>query len=269
MKMRTFIMVTAGVGLMTLFQNCSKQGLQIKDLESMASESTLTPSNETPSSTPDNPVPPTSAPDLIASCDEAKSRGKIQTKSTQVVFEDNVGQCQWGLGENLSQRNGYARARAEQVRQVTVPAGAVVCQVHLEDVDQQNFQYDDNIILTLNNYMLAATTNFETYFQKVNGYYRYDWSRLANKDGKVLGSDTVVARQYCAGKDQGLSACLFPLTQTNGSVQLQFHERVIQNILGMTSATDINLAMITTGDDNAESDCHHNPIRFNVKVDYF
>lgn len=287
MKKRVLVMAVAGVALVAMFQNCSNKGLQIEDQALKASEAEVdlngtpedvsqpnasvpvsTTPSPSPSASPSTP-PPTTVTELINNCEDAKARGKIESVTSQIVFEDNVGQCAWGTADNLPKLDAFAQARIEQVRKVNVPAGAIVCQVQLEDVDQQNFRYDDNLLLTLNNYLLAATSDFQSNFQNKNGYYLYDWSRLKGKDGKVKDSDTVPAKQYCAGKDQGLSACSFPLTDTKGSVQLQFSERVIQNILGMTSASDINLTMITTGDNDASTDCRHNPIRFNVKVHYY
>lgn len=284
MKKRVLVLAAAGVALVALFQNCSNKGLQIEDHELKVSEAGVdlngapgsaddsgSPSaSPSPSPSPSpSATPPTTVTELISNCDDAKARGKIQSSTSQITFEDNVGQCPWGVGDNLAKLDSSATARLEQVRKVNIPSGAVVCQVHLEDVDQQNFRYDDNIILTLNNYLLTATSDFQNYLQNTNGYYSYDWSRIKGKNAKANTSDSAPEKQYCAGKDQGLAACSFPLTDTNGSVKLQFSERVIQNILGMTSASDINLTMITIGDNDASSDCHHNTMRFNVKVDYY
>ncbi|KYG60976.1 hypothetical protein AZI86_18865 [Bdellovibrio bacteriovorus] len=281
MKKRVLAIAAVGVALVALFQNCSNKGLQIEDHALKTSEAEVdlsgTPgSSEEPTSSPSpspsatpSGTPPTTVSELINNCDDAKARGKIQSSTTQIVFEDNVGQCPWGVGDNLAKLNTFATARIEQVRKVNIPSGAVVCQVHLEDVDQQNFRYDDNILLTLNNYLLTATSDFQTYLQNTNGYYFYDWSRIKGKSAKADTADSAPEKQYCAGKDKGLASCSFPLTDTNGSVNLQFSERVIQNILGMTSASDINLTMITIGDNDASSDCHHNTMRFNVKVDYY
>lgn len=267
MKIQTLVILISGLALVALFQNCSKQGLQINDLEK---SSVLTNGTPAPSPSP-SPIqtPPPGVIQLIRDCDDAKARGKIQSTIVQVDFEDNPGSCPWGLDDNMTKRNGYARARIEQVQQISLPAGAVVCNMKLEDVVQQNFIYDDNLILTLNGFLLASTTNFQTYFDHVNEYYKYDWSRLVDQRGHVDAADTTAPNQYCLGRDQGLSSCSFPQTETLGRVDLSFHERVIQNVLGMTSASDVKLTMITTGDDNASTDCHHSPIRFSVTIEYY
>lgn len=264
MKARNLILLISGFMMVVLFQNCQKQALKIEDMgpsslgvDAMGNEDQADYGN------------PPGVDNLINSCADAKARGKIQVKTVQINFEDNVDQCPFGTGDNLSSKNGYVRARIEQAQKVDVPSGATVCQVSMDNFEQQSFLYDDNIILTLNSYILASTTNFSKHLQSANGYYKYDWSRLVDKDAQNGAADSTPANQYCAGKADGLSSCLFPQTETVGRVDLQFNERVVQNILGMTSASDITLRMITTGDNDAKTDCHHSPVRLLVQVEYF
>ncbi|KYG66264.1 hypothetical protein AZI86_04180 [Bdellovibrio bacteriovorus] len=264
MKARYLVLLISGFTMAVLFQNCQKQALKIDDM-GPASLSVDGLGNEDHQ---DYGNPP-GVNNLINSCADAKARGKIQVKTVQINFEDNVGECPFGSGDNLSAKNEYIRARVEQSQKVQVPAGATVCQVSMDNFEQQNFLYDDNIILTLNSYVLASTTNFSRHLQSSNGYYKYDWSRLVDKDAQNGAVDSSPANQYCAGKSQGLSSCLFPQTETVGRVELQFDEKVVQNILGMTSASDITLHMITTGDNDSKTDCHHSPVRLMVQVEYF
>lgn len=218
-----------------------------------------------------SPAPESSIPavdSLIKSCDDMKARGKTSIQTSQVTFEDPAKACQWGMNGNLSVKDKYVRGRIEQYKQLSIPSGSTVCHVKLVNIDEQNFRYDDNIILTLNNYILASTTNFSQHFSQTNGFYKYDWSKLVDKAAQNTQADTVISKQYCVGASSGLSQCLFPATQTLGRVQLEFNERIIENILGMTSASSLNLGMITTGD-NDSTDCQHVPLRFAIEVEYF
>jgi hypothetical protein len=138
----------------------------------------------------------------------------------------------------------------------------------MEQPNQSNFHYDDNIIMTLNDYIMASTTDFSKYFTASSGFYKYDWSQLVNKPAQNNPEDTVLEKQYCAGQASGLASCSFPQTETFGKIQLQFDERVIQQVLGMTTPLSLKLGVITTGD-NDSTDCQHTPINLSVEVLYY
>jgi hypothetical protein len=251
------------------FQNCAKTGISIADASKEAGVNALAIDNPNPPTTSDpSSAPPMGVNNLVKSCADAKSSGKLRSYSSEVLFEDPKKTCDWGLNGNLKIRDGYAQARAEQYLTIDLPPGATVCNINLENVNQQNFFYDDNIILTLNDYILASTTNFSRHFTTSNGFYKYDWTSLVGKSAQNGASDTTPEQQYCAGKSQGLAQCLFPATETVGTIDLQFDERVIQTILGMTNPNQMKLGMITTGD-NDSTDCQHVPVRLSINVDWY
>lgn len=228
---------------------------------------TTTPPPEQPAPQP-APVPSTPE-QLIASCEEATLKGKITRIEREVLFENPGKVCDWGVNGNLSMLNSYVRARTEQAKGVELPAGAKVCNVMLRNVLNEKFVYDDNIILTLNNIILASTTNFSQHFTAQKpGLYKYEWSKLINKAAQNAEADTQPSKQFCAGKDLGQSSCLFPITEEAGGVALSFDKVIIQNVLGITSPTSLSFGMITTGD-NDHTDCQHVPLTFKVELEYY
>lgn len=162
-----------------------------------------------------------------------------------------------------------ARHEQRQVFQVAnIADGKVeICNIKLASTGASKFYYDDNVFITLNNYILASTSNFTRHLESANGFFRYDWNRLINKPAQNSGADTVLSQQYCAGAAQGQSACEFPQTETAGLAKLHFNESVIQNILGITNSSQFELSVITTGDDDS-TDCQHVPIDLNLDVEY-
>lgn len=280
MRLRlSLIYFLSTLALIVFFQNCSKPGVVLQEIydsdvlphaEELPSESPQEPSTEPLPKPPvgEMPSPPNQMPDLISSCKEAKDRGKIQFLRTEVLFEDPARGCSFGQNGNIAPRNDYLTARVEQAKSVPIPADYKVCNIELVNVDQQNFRYDDNIIITVNQYILASTTNFTQHLENKNGYFKYDWTKLRGKDAQARPEDSIPSKQYCPGKSAGTALCLFPQTDTVGSIQLRFDERTIQEILSLTSPSKIDLGMITTGDDNS-SDCRHVPLRFAIKLDYY
>jgi len=259
MKYNVLKLVGPGLLLILLFQNCSK--VAVDDIDSKVSAS----------NGPDVVIPTdTVVPEeLMKSCDAAKAAGRTSILKTEVIF-DNKGQaCEWQKNGNLTTLDGKVRARSEKYEAFTIPDGATVCDIQMEHKAVSNFLYDDNIIITLNDYVLTSTTTFSQHFTNTKGFYKYDWSRLVDKPAQFDKSDSTPDKQYCAGKAEGLSSCLFPQTETVGQIDLQLGERVIQNILAITTPHKLKLGVITTGDNDNGSDCQHTPIQLSVDIEYY
>lgn len=256
------------LGLIALFQNCAQPDVVLKQLSDFDTE--IPYSADQPAETPIEklPEPPGPKQDLITSCKDAKYRGKIQSMLTEVTFENPARSCAFGRNGNLEKRNDTLTSRIEQLKSIPLPEDYKVCQIELVNIDEQNFRYDDNIIITMNNIILASTTNFTEHLESRSGYFLYDWMKLRGKDARARPEHSTPNKQYCPGKDAGKATCQFPQTDTVGSIQLQFDERIIQEVLNLTSPNRIDLGMTTTGD-NDDSDCQHVPIRFSIKLEYF
>ncbi|MGZ5279010.1 MAG: hypothetical protein ACXWC9_03660 [Pseudobdellovibrionaceae bacterium] len=266
MKSNLLRLIGPGLLLMMLFQNCSK--IAVEEVESKVSALN---GPEVPNDDDEAPADPTVPPptDLMKSCDTAKATGRTSIAKKTVSFSNAGESCAWNQNGNLSMVDREVRARIEKYQIVELPAGATICDIQMEHTAVRDFRYDDNIIMTLNDYILTSTTTFSQHFVKTNGYYKYDWTRLVGKPGQVDASDTTPDKQYCAGKADGISSCLFPLTQQQGQIDLQIGERVIQNILAITTPYKLKLGVITTGDNDDSSDCQHTPIQLSVDVEYF
>ncbi|MEZ0393235.1 MAG: hypothetical protein ACAH59_13530 [Pseudobdellovibrionaceae bacterium] len=256
-KVAVAIVAACALGF-ALFQNCAK--VAATDLN-----------NSDPQAIKEN-IPP-EVEDLIKNCADAKATGRISVLKTQVNFTNNE-KCQWGINDNWEGNvQNRLSARKERYVSAVIPADAVVCNVKMDNFQEQVFKYDDNIFLTLNDFILASTANYSEHLQSQNGFYKYDWIRLRDnmKDKRDLNdpSDSLPEKQYCAGKADGLSDCLFPQTQATGRILLSFNERVIQNVLGMTNPQQVKVGMITTGDNDDASDCQSSPINLNLDIEYY
>ena len=251
MRLKVFTLLTISFGFITLFfSNC--------DHKIKLDDTTIGLNSDTDRL----------SIDLIKKCDEAKALGKLRLKKAEILFEDPSKQCEWGKNENLQTLNGFIQARVEQTSLIELQEDAHVCQIELTNQDLQNFRYDDNLILTINDYILASTTNLNQHLTSRNGYFKYEWFKLRGKDAQNASSDTRKEKQYCAGQSEGYSQCLFPQTEQLGSIDINIGDIVLQTILGMTSPNKLKFSLVTTGD-NDESDCQHVPLRFNLDILYF
>ena len=259
---RKYLYLGSGIFMLGVtYTNCSK--IQISEITATGKAATL--------GAPSEVVAPQSPQSLMNTCAEAKASGRLRTKLLTASYPDTGKACDWGVNGNLSTMDVSIRARHEQ-RQVfqvaNIADGKVaICNIKLASSAVSKFYYDDNVFITLNNYVLASTSDFTRHLESTNGFFRYDWNRLLNKPAQNSGADTVPSKQYCAGAFSGQSACEFPQTETEGVAKLHFGETVIQNILGMTNSTQFELSVITTGDNDA-TDCQHVPIDLNLDVEY-
>lgn len=228
---------------------------------------------------PNNPSGPTSPGNpgyelVKQNCEMAKATNRLKEKTIEIRFPNPGRVCDWGANGNLEKENDRIRARREVYKELELNQGAKVCHVEMKNNDNQNFWYDDNIFLTLNGFILASTSNFNKHLESQDNLYMYNWSRLKNKDGQVNSDDSTLNKQYCAGTDStttivGIrSFCSFPITEKTGNVHLSFPDSTIQRILGLSTAENVRLGFITTGDDN-DTDCQHVDLNFEVKIQYF
>ena len=200
-------------------------------------------------------------------CEKALQAGRIRTATYNFNFEKQTKTCDWGINGNLSKKDAFVRARDEKYQTVDFDPSQTVCDIKLNNIHQSSFLYDDNIIITLNKYVLASTTDFSRHFSTKNGLRIYDWSSIIEQDAQNDYEDTTPDKQYCLGADNNSSYCLFPATQTTNKIELNFDKSLIQKVLVNSSLSTVELGVITTGD-NDDSDCKHSGLNFDVTVQY-
>jgi hypothetical protein len=246
------------------FNNCSK--VAVLSLDDPAASQSVAPTN------PETPVA------TVEACQAAKAEGRLVTTHLTRNIPARMG-CNWGQNGNLSRASvreedhewGTIRARAEESVAIEAPAAAdgskaVICNVQISTNRSENFFYDDTMIWTLNGFILASTVNYNQHFASNHGYAIYDWEKFKTVDGKMLPSDSTPDKQYCAGKEQGISSCVLPPTETAGAIELHIGDRVIQTMVGLTNEKSLNLSVITTGDDD-DDDCGHDAFDLNLDVE--
>ena len=151
-----------------------------------------------------------------------------------ISFAQPQDTCAWGTDAvpnmgNLGKKDGRVSARYQQDDLLKVPDNALLCSLNLDFVPDgsagQQMYYDDEIFMTFNDVILAASQSYDTAFTKKDGFMVYDWSKLV---GKKYGHDLFPA--YCVGADQGQGECFIPPTETNGLMKVNFSDAIVQKI---------------------------------------
>jgi hypothetical protein len=246
MKKTSILFVILATMMLAAYQNCAKP---VSFSKPTSISSTGTPDD------PQNPPPgDPNDPDVIPSCANSTLKSKIVTVS--FPFRQD---CDWGHNGNLSTLDHYIRARSEEVALIELPANSVLCDMGFE-FQEQTFEYDDHVILALDNRILMTTAGDALKYLQTDGSgYIYDWSRLVGKSQDVGGTNI-----YCNGAN---STCSLPQTDVAGKILLDIPKSTIQNIMTMSSQTTHEIKLITTGDNDLH-DCRHEGVSFQVKAIY-
>ncbi len=215
---------------------------------------------------------------VVQNCADLHNSGNLEELHQTIAFEDSKVEsgrkevCQFGLGDNLSSKNGFVRAEYTQIANLNLPQDAVLCSMEIKS-SAQTIKYDDMFYLKFNDYIIASNHksavnnidperitvgNSDVYISK------YNWNSLKNSPFGNEASDN-----YCLGEELGLSSCSWPKTQQTGSFSLQYDNELLVNLGMRAPASQQQLALTVTGDNDASLDCYHSKITINVEVKYY
>ncbi|MGE0174157.1 MAG: hypothetical protein AB7T49_15275 [Oligoflexales bacterium] len=212
--------------------------------------------NPNPSSVSEDPI--IDPAEVQKLCQNQQHLSRVET----IRFAPPEKTCAWGANGNLTEVQEMVRARGEQYHMLDLGSDSIICDVEFT-VPNQQIEFDDEIFLTLNNAVLAASMDYTSVMEKRDNVYFYNWNAIVNqpylKDGKP--------HNYCLGADKGLGECVMPYTQTTGDMRLKFDPSIFYNISAYAFSSKYNFGMVTTGDNN-DSDCKHTGLEFSVNVKY-
>lgn len=209
------------------------------------------------------------------SCAEAIDAGALKTYTYRYTFPANTNACDWNKNGNLSQDDGKVVARNRQDHTIDYPAGARICDLNLgadssNSTNNNNFQYDDNLLINLNDHVLA--TNADFLFHHFNQAdiidgtdtataYEYEWLPIRNHNN---GSDS----KYCLGSDENLGgSCTIPGTDIGSNLDLSFNKSHLTEIVNRRNSSPV-VSVIITGD-NDNTDCKHSGLDLDFTVSYY
>lgn len=238
------------------------------DPSATPSPSTITPIpsvSPTPAPTPVASPSPKPTPivvntdaDVPLTC--AARANQMKTLTQKIVFEDPNKACPWNTADNGAKVDGKLTARIEQEIATTLPTGALICKFGL-DFPNQQIRYDDHIFLTMNEYVLMASTLPPDHYTADGNLRIYDWAKFKNL---AFGS----ADPYCLGQSDG-GTCVIPDTEVTGKMQLVIPDTELASLSRRLFAKGaVKFRFITTGDNDASTDCRHAKVEANASFSY-
>jgi hypothetical protein len=209
---------------------------------------------------------------IRGTCDEA------QVVEKTLVFEPTSKTCEFSVGENLSPKDAFIRARRVQNQQVILPANVEICDVEFK-AKAKKLWFDDHIVMTWNSTVMFTSADFLGLETKSLGR-TFDF--LSVRDTNLFRTEI----PYCFGEDLG-TICKVPGHDVARELNVELSEGARQQMknflnqtLGRTPAdSDVSAApavvnvqvhnfFLSVVGDNDRSDCQHSGVTADVKIKY-
>lgn len=183
---------------------------------------------------------------------------------------------------NGPRRDGRVRAHLRQDFDINLPDGAVLCDIDF-DFPEQDMEYDDEIFLLLNNYVMLMSTDYS----KNSSFRDYRDNGLAvNSQGLTVfnwyGDNDLYnlkygrnkAPTYCQGVSQAdplySQKCRVPKTESRGKIKLDIPKADIIRMGSLKmeeSFPGMRFSFVSTGD-NDDNDCEHSEYSFAISAQF-
>ena len=206
----------------------------------------------------------------------------VKSLKQAIKFPKPAQSCQWNTGGNLPlpTENLIFSARNEQKEAVTLPDGALLCDMRFNFPASTTMLYDDEIILSFNNIVMMSSQDFVRpgELEKKDGLVGYDWDKIKGKPYQKDQRPVFFVDAAC-GAD-----CALPPTETVGAAKLKVLPDTVRKIslaTGVqfspdaggaaqpsTARTKQEFSFITIGDNDPGLDCLHQEFGFEVEIKY-
>ena len=197
-------------------------------------------------------------PDGLASltdCDVAEQRGFIKTVTKNLVWDDNFrqpGKCTW---ENP--HDGFLKGYRYQPKVLDIPNSRVVCRMNFKS--EEKLQYDDAIILSINDKLLMWGNIVVDPLDLENGLYKYEWNKI--KGASMKNSPT--------GCAFGSTECSVPRHDSPDLLKLAFNDEMNFKIMSEIERYGAEFNLRAFGDNDDDTDCTHKKLDLKIQYSYF
>ncbi len=194
---------------------------------------------------------------LNEACLKATSIKKISRSLAYNARQD----CNFGVAPNLNAKDAFIQAYEISEGNISIPDGAVICNLSLQSEPNAQIHYDDFIFLAIEDQVIFGS-NIEVTkrLDQKSSIYQWDWSKIAG-----TSIDSFEANYYCLGNQ---ASCVLPPHDTAGPISLQLDSQDIAPLaLAVAGKSQLQANLIATGDNDNE-DCMHTDLNLAVEIEY-
>ena len=192
----------------------------------------------------------------------------LKEQIDQEFFYPEREDCQWGNRKNKSsdpyanlwKRDYYLQAREVQTHTLDIPNYAVLCELEVTSHTDDNIQYDDFLVLTLNQYILMLSNHLLLREMPIkNDFYFWDFAEIKGKYYEFHGD------RFCF---EGYQSCEFPGHDVPGPVDFYIGTDSLSPLASILEKEEsLEFSVIATGD-NDRYDCWHTDLYLNIRGSY-
>lgn len=190
----------------------------------------------------------------------------MYVENPQIRRDDDqgiIGGCDWGKNGNLNPLAAHYQARAEQLVSLELPSNGVLCGLSaaIPPSQQKKLTYSDLFVITFNEYVLASSVGLSNILDLTpDGILQYQW------ENKLAGSYSGLTSPspYCLGGGK----CVMPVDDREGTLDIEFPADSIYKIFSNVSSSPNKEIRFITAGDRGDRDCYHEPLFFDVKMEY-
>lgn len=197
--------------------------------------------------------------DTIAKLKETCSNAVKKTLKQSIHFAE-IQHCSWNSNGNLGRLDLHVQAIEGQKATIELPANAQLCELGIGSV-ATTIQYDDFMLLTLNNQVLLASNKELLVGLQEEQTQAFAWD-FAKVRGKAIDFD---AAPYCLGDT---SLCKIPVTDVRGAFQFNIDPDSLGKLASNSvDKKNLEFALYATGD-NDDRDCWHTAFTLDFTLNY-
>ena len=194
--------------------------------------------------------------DLISLCEKAAENNELLTDTRTLSYESN-----WKMGEQCNwdkpEKQGKIRGSREWRKVFEIDSNRLVCSLDISS--DEDLQYDDTLVLTLNEKVLAwGNLSIEDAFEKNQGIYKYDLDNILDQSMQTRSVGCV----------EGFTTCEVPQHDKPGNINISFSKELNDQFLVDIDQKGAEFTLRVFGDNDPEVDCSHNGLNLDITYSY-
>lgn len=169
-------------------------------------------------------------------------------------FEPTYQTCLFDTGANYGKRDVHIQAIGQQIRTLSLPAGAVLCDASF-NIPSQSFHSDDHFVLHLDD--LTIMTNGVFLLKNNNGKKQFNFMEVRGK--RWNGNE-----KFCLS-----SNCEIPAHDRTENISMSLDDQAEAKLLDHLNGKENSQLTLTISGDNDNTDCQHTGLSGSFKVHYY
>ena len=209
-------------------------------------------------------APPAAPAEALAATRQAVSTFNLSWADNQATADCRFGDNSLGHQAATDTR---ASGRVEEFVSISGLAGRRIVSLRLSSASNQNFKYDDVMLVALNGHLVMASDNRLTVALAGTALGNIGATPVGYNWRKLLNTDINNQTRQPAWCPQGSTACQVPVTEATGTLDVNIPNFAAIDAAAYPTAEDTRtFRLVTVGDNDTSLDCRHGALNLQLEV---